>query len=204
MKKFYLWIAAAIFIWVGIVLFFQNGGGVTNAHSKNSGVVAFGDSLTYGKGSKIGGGYVETLSEDLNIEIANLGIVGNTTQDALNRIGEVEKLKPKVTIVLLGGNDLLQGVPTQATFNNLSAIIEKLHKAGSAVILVGLESGINSKEQRANFDMLAKTYKTAYVPDILQGIFGNKELMADALHPNDAGYRIMADRIRPELEKLLR
>ena len=41
------------------------------------------------------------------------------------------------------------------------------------------------------------------VPDILHGIIGNPDLMSDAIHPNDRGYAIVADRLEPALQSFL-
>lgn len=175
---------------------------ITNQDSKNGGVVAFGDSLVEGVGSTRGGGFVKMLSSDLHIPIPNLGKSGDTTAMALARVEEVVRMKPAVTIVLLGGNDYLQGLPETETRENLRKIIEALHASGSAVVLVGIELNFISARHRALFEDLSKEYQTAYVPDILDGIYGHKEFMFDNLHPNDKGYRLMAERIEPILSSI--
>lgn len=176
---------------------------IINYYSDNVGVVAFGDSLTYGVGATVGGGYVKMLEEDLNIHITNLGVSGDTTIDALNRISEVTRRKPRVTIVLLGGNDFFRGIPEEDTFVNLGTIIQNIQGSGSTVILVGIEPLIAKNGEREAFDRLAKKHKTAYVPDVLDSVYGNPSRMSDDIHPNDQGYRIMAERIKPVLENLL-
>lgn len=176
---------------------------ITNYPSSGTDIIAFGDSLVVGVGSTQSGGFVKILSEDLKIPIVNLGISGDTTQEALNRIWQISKYKPKVVIVLLGGNDFLQKIPRRETFNNLDKIVETIQKTGSVVLLVGLDGHIIGDGDRKFFDSLVKSRGTAYVPDILNGIFGRPEFMFDTLHPNDKGYRIMADRIGPVLQKLL-
>lgn len=156
-------------------------------------IVAFGDSLTQGVGSS-GGGFVKILSDDIGLPIVNLGVAGDTTADALKRIMEAASLEPDVTIVLLGGNDFLQNVPEEKTFENLGEITERMLASGSEVLLLGLSD---------DFGALPEKYGVAYVPDILGGIWGREEMMSDALHPNDRGYELMAERVRPVLEQLL-
>ena len=41
-------------------------------------------------------------------------------------------------------------------------------------------------------------------PPTVVGIIFNDELMADAIHPNDSGYDIFADKIVPILSQILR
>ncbi len=167
-------------------------------------IVVFGDSLTYGVGSEKGGGFVTILEEELGMPVENLGLTGDTTEGALRRISQVTNRKPAVTIILLGGNDFLRGISQEKTFENLGKIIEAIEAGGSKVILVGLEPVIAQNGERQAFDALAKKYKTAYVPNILQGIYGRLDMMSDNLHPNDKGYALMAERIEPALRQLLK
>jgi acyl-CoA thioesterase I len=176
---------------------------ITNYPSKNTGIVAFGDSLVEGVGSARGGGFVSILSDELNMPITNLGVSGNTTAEALGRIGMVTARKPAVVIVLLGGNDYLRRVPRAETEESLARIIESIQAFGAAVILVGVDSGLVLNRDEELFERLSEKYHTAYVPDILEDILGRSGLMADSLHPNDAGYKIMAERIKPVLERLI-
>ena len=203
MKKFiYITVAVAV-IAVGFYLSFKPQVRVTNYPSIGTDIIAFGDSLTFGVGSTRGGGFVRMLSEDLNTHIINLGVSGETTGGALSRLGQISKYKPKVIILFLGGNDFLSHVPEAETFSNLDRIIEAIEQTGAVVLLVGIEDGPIGNNHKKLFKELAEKRGTAYVPDILGGIFGHSQLMSDSLHPNDEGYRIMADRIKPVLEKLL-
>ncbi len=167
-------------------------------------VVAFGDSLTYGIGSTGGGGYVSILADELGMPIRNLGVSGNTTTQALARLPEATAEKASVAIVLLGGNDFLQGVPAATTFKNLAAIIEGFKKAGTKVLLLGLTSEVAGNRDREYFDALAREEGVAYIPDILRDIYGVPAMMSDALHPNDAGYALMASRIAPVLKNMMK
>lgn len=203
MKKFWL-VLVVILVLFAIFFWSTKSEKVTNYPSQNSGVVAFGDSLVEGVGSSGGGGFVKMISLDLNLEIANLGVSGNTTADALRRIQEVTERKPSVTILLIGANDFLRKVPKEETVKNLQEIITRLHESGSVVVLVGVEPIIIRTDAREIFESISGEYGTAYVSDILDGILGHQSLLSDGLHPNDVGYRLMADRIKPTLKRVLR
>jgi lysophospholipase L1-like esterase len=41
------------------------------------------------------------------------------------------------------------------------------------------------------------------VPDILDGILGRNDRMSDSIHPNDEGYRMMAERIESVVRGLI-
>ncbi|MEK7135198.1 MAG: GDSL-type esterase/lipase family protein [Patescibacteria group bacterium] len=202
LRKYWKWAIAVLVVILVAYFVVVESQKITNQDSENVGVVAFGDSLVAGVGSVQGGGFVKTLSADLDLPITNLGRSGDTTALALARVGEVALMKPALTIVLLGGNDYLQGVPESETKANLGKIIEALHASGSAVVLVGIESGVPGTRHRAIFETLSEEYKTAYVPNILDGIYGHQEFMSDNLHPNDKGYRFMAERIKSTLASI--
>lgn len=165
-------------------------------------IVAFGDSLVYGTGSS-GGGFVKLLEQGIGRPIDNLGVPGDTTADGLARIDEVLDLDASVVILLLGGNDFLRQVPQDTTFSNLATIIERLQADGAAVLLAGVRGGLVRDSFAARFEELADRYGTAYVHDVLDDTFGVDGYMADQVHPNDAGYRVIADRVLPVLREML-
>jgi len=176
---------------------------VTNYPSAGTDVVALGDSLVSGTGASRGADFVSLLSGRVGLPIANLGAPGDTTADALARIHELDDYNPKVIIVLVGGNDYLRRVPDETVFANLAQIIEDIHKRGSIVLLVGIRGGVLGDPYAARFEQLAQQYGTAYVADALKGLFGDERYMADSVHPNDAGYARLAERIAPVLSDLL-
>jgi acyl-CoA thioesterase-1 len=165
-------------------------------------VVAFGDSLVHGTGSS-GGGFVKMLEQQLGRPIENLGVPGNTTADGLARLDAVIERHPSVVILLLGGNDYLRQVPSDETFANLGLIVERLQADHIAVLLIGVRGGLIRDNFAERFEALADRYHTAYVHDVLDDTLGVSGYMADQVHPNDAGYRVIADRVYPVLEKMI-
>lgn len=165
-------------------------------------IVAFGDSLVYGTGSS-GGGFVKLLEQGVGRPIENLGVPGDTTADGLARIDEVTELDASVVILLLGGNDYLRQVPQDITFANLATIIERLQADGATVLLAGVRGGLVRDNFAARFEELADRYGTAYVHDVLDDTLGVEGYMADQVHPNDVGYRVIADRMLPVLQEML-
>lgn len=176
---------------------------ITNYPSQGTDIIAFGDSLVVGYGATADHDFVTLLSQKIGQPIVNLGVNGNTTQDGVDRLKEFDAYKPKVVLLLLGGNDALHRVPPADTFANLRTIISDLQKRGAVVLLLGECGGIVNGIYPKEFDKLADETGVAFVPDVLEGLFGNKEFMADGIHPNDAGNAIMAARIYPVLAPLL-
>jgi acyl-CoA thioesterase-1 len=170
--------------------------------------VAFGDSLTSGVGANAGQDYPSQLGRRLGVTIVNRGVPGNTSADALQRLGEVSALKPRVVLVCFGGNDSFQRVPLAQTVSNLSAIVDRLQADGAFVVLIGVRSASVFDEYDKAFKKLAREKRTLYVPNILKGVLGHPDLMSDQIHPNEAGYARITDRLegilRPFLSKLRR
>lgn len=184
----------------------QNQPQIKNVNSTGTSVIAFGDSLVYGVGaSQIGEtDMFSIVSKEADIPIINKGVPGNTTNDALARIDQdVLSQDPRIVFVLFGGNDYLQKIPKETTFQNLSIIIEKIESQGAAVILIGVRGGIFVDRFEEDYKLLAEKYKTGYVPNILEGLITNRNFMYDSIHPNDKGYRIVATRITPVLQQIL-
>jgi len=191
---------------VGLLLYYfwpHSVGTVTNFPSSGTDIVALGDSLVAGYGSSDSQGFVSILSKSVDQRIYNLGVDGDTTTDTLARLNQLDAYKPKVVILLVGGNDYLQRKDMGQAFKNLGTIIQNIQSRGAVVVLVG----VRLDQLLGNFDKqykaLVDQYHVAYVPDALDGVIGNPKLMSDSVHPNDAGYKIVADRIEPVLKKML-
>lgn len=165
--------------------------------------VAFGDSLTAGFGAAEGHDYPAVLAQKLGIKIVNLGRVGETTDDGVKRVEQAAQLHPRVVLLCMGGNDILQQLPREQMFKNLGALIDRLHQEGSFVVLIGVRSASLWDKNEKLFRAFAKKKKVFYVRDILKGIFPKPVYMSDAAHPNDEGYRLIAERLQKELGPVL-
>jgi acyl-CoA thioesterase I len=194
-------LVAVVLVGIFIMWLFWGSGEyeIVNYPSQSDGpIVALGDSLVYGSGSS-NGGFVSILSDDIDEVIINMGVPGDTTADGLLRINEVLEMNPKVVLVLLGGNDFLKKLPQEETFKNLRVIIERIQERGAIVLLLGIRGGILGDNFDKDFERLAEDTGSAFVPDVLDGLIGDAKYMADQIHPNDAGYRRIAERIFPIL-----
>ena len=170
-------------------------------------VVAFGDSLTEGYGVPAGGGYPEQLSRLLGITVVNKGVSGNTSADGLARLDDVLAQEPRVVLLCLGGNDMLRRMSPDEQFANLRAAIGRLHQAGALVILIGTEglpTLMGGVDYGQRYRRLAEETGAVYVPDLLDGVIGDRSLMYDQIHPNAAGYARIARRLADDVGEYLR
>jgi acyl-CoA thioesterase I len=165
--------------------------------------VAFGDSLTEGFGATEGNDYPAVLGRRLSVTISNLGKSGETTSDGLKRVEDVAQLDPRVVLLCCGGNDSLNQQSRKETFANLASMIDRLHQAGSFVVLIGIRSASLRDHNEEHFAKLAKEKGILYIPDMLRGLAFKPVYMSDAIHPNDAGYQKIADRLEKKLRRLM-
>ena len=202
-KKIIIIVMTGVLILIGIYYLFNNEN-ITNYPSRGTDIIAFGDSLVEGMGSSGGNDFVSLLSKKIDQPIINLGHSGDTTEDGVKRIGELDKYNPKIVILLLGGNDSLKKISISDTHKNLEIIIKNIQSRGAIVLLLGVRGGIFNDVFDKEFKNLSSNYHTAFASDILGGLFGDVRYMSDIIHPNNLGYEIIANRIYPVINKILK
>jgi lysophospholipase L1-like esterase len=163
-------------------------------------IVCFGDSLTFGTGAATGMDYPSQLAGMMGKPIINKGIPGDTTSSALRRLyRDVLSIKPDIVLITLGGNDLKNGVSKNTAFANLKYIVETILERGARVIIGGLKFPGIDRGFGKGYQDLARQTGAILIPDIYAGVVDNPNLMSDAIHPNSAGYRIIARRFHEAL-----
>jgi acyl-CoA thioesterase-1 len=178
-------------------------------------IVAFGDSLTSGRGIGSESAFPAILQQrvdeaGLEYTVVNAGVSGDTTTGAVRRLERALEGDVRILIVALGANDGMRGVPIAQLKSNLSQIIEAAQARGITVLLCGMETlPIRGWDYTVAFHNayrdLARQYDVTLVPFILMNVIGKPELMQpDRAHPNAAGARAIAENIWPYLETLLR
>jgi acyl-CoA thioesterase I len=177
-------------------------------------IVAFGDSLTAGRGVSPDQSYPADLQRDLDARgyryrVVNLGISGNTTKDGVVRIPEVLEYHPSVVIVAFGGNDGLRGLPIPDTETNLAAIIAAMQEAHAKVVLGGITlppnyGGDYITKFNAIYAKQSKVYHVALLPFMLQDVYDVPGSMQDdGIHPTAQGCQQVAKNFLPLLLPLL-
>src|SRR6185312_10374302 len=147
---------------------------------KNS-ILIIGDSLSAGLGIDPNQGWVALLRNRLEEKhfdymVVNASISGDTTSQGLDRLpAALAEAKPQITMIELGGNDGLRGLPIPVITNNLRQMIVLIKNANSQVILIGLRLPPNygptyTKEFHQIFVDLAKDNQTSLVEYFLKNI----------------------------------
>jgi acyl-CoA thioesterase-1 len=176
-------------------------------------ILVFGDSLSAGYGIAIDKGWVNLLQHELQrtqsgFDVINASISGETTAGGKRRIGKaLEQHKPAIVILELGANDGLRGYPLKETEANLDAIITKSLRAGSRVLIVGMEIPPNYGKAytdtfRELYGRLANKHHILLVPFMLRGVTAN-QFQRDNLHPNEEAQQTIMLNVLQELKHLL-
>lgn len=177
-------------------------------------IVVLGDSLTAGLGLSSADAFPAALERRLraagyDYDVVNAGVSGDTSAGGVRRLDWALAGDVRVLIVALGANDGLRGLAVAEMKRNLSAIITRGRERGVAVLLAGMESppnlgGAYTAAYRQVYRELAREHDVAFVPFLLDGVAGRRELnQADGIHPNSAGAGRIADHLWPALQPLL-
>jgi acyl-CoA thioesterase-1 len=179
-------------------------------------ILIYGDSLSAAYGLSQDAGWAKLLQarlrqKGMDYTVANASISGETTSGGAARIADALKAhQPKVVIVALGGNDGLRGLPLAQMRANLANIVRASQQAKSRVLLVGMRLPPNYGEAYTRpfagvYADLAREYKTALAPFMLEGVAEQRELFqSDNLHPTAQAQALILDNIWTALAPLLK
>ena len=156
-------------------------------------------------------------------QAADFGIGGDRTQHVLWRIanGELDVIKPKVTVLMIGTNNLRYGEPDKIS-EAIEMIVKQIReKTGSKVLLLGIfpRGADPTKDEVKMFrgkiakinERIAKLddKKDIKYLDIGSAFLEkdgtiSKEVMKDGLHPTEEGYKRWVDAMQPALDEMLK
>ncbi len=193
-----LLILAGVYFWWG-----REKPEIKNAGKTGVTIVAFGDSLTYGKGAARDQTYPAVLAELTGKNIVNLGLNGDTAAAAPHRLPQVLEHRPYMVLIEFGGNDFMRGVAFEKTLASLSQIVDAVQASGAVAVVVDTGGYYGMNKYTKAYKKLAREKGALFVPGILDGIFGKKALMSDQIHPNAAGYKMVAERVYKKIEDYL-
>lgn len=169
---------------------------IKNLDSKGKNIVCFGDSITFGYGVNPGEDYPTALSKMLSIPVINEGIDGDTSLEALRRFKpDALDRDPLIVIIEFCGNDFLRKIPIETTTRNIKKMVKLAQAKGAMVAIVDISAGLFLADYRKAFSSLAKETGSIFISSALSGIITNPSMKSDFLHPNAAGYKIVAQRV---------
>ena len=193
--------------------------------------VALGDSYTIGTSVSVAERFPDQLVAALGPEaptlqlVANLGVNGHTSADLVrDELPALADLDPEFVTVLIGVNDVVQGVPLETYEGNVTTILDALLARLPAdrilavaipdytVTPAGADYGDPERQHdrivanNAVMERLARDRGIAYVDifDLSLRAANERALVADdGLHPSGAQYGLWVERILPVVEGLI-
>ncbi len=185
------------------------------AQGCNVTIVAFGDSITAGYAVRRGFPFFwnEMLKEkypDARIKIINSGVPGDTTSDGLSRLDwMVLGYEPDLVTINFGINDAALGIDIDEFKGNLMQMIMRIRASpGSEILLLSsqpLETPGFDKLVLKYYDAIKEVAKSedvgfvdaysAWMERVNQGTPLGKFILPGLDHPNEDGYRIIADAV---------
>ena len=187
-------------------------------------IIFFGDSLTAGYGLPAAASFPSLIQDKIAVQglaykALNYGISGETSAGGRQRLTSVLARQPvDVFVLALGANDGLRGIPVRETTQNLQFILTEVRRQfpQAQLVLAGLEFpfdlgplgahrlGHYATEFKALFRTVADANRVAFVPFLLAGVLGQRELnLGDGVHPNAAGQRVLAENVWAVLRPLI-
>ena len=180
-------------------------------------ILVFGDSLSDGFMLPRAQAYPALLSQKLRasgleFEVINASASGGTTAGGLERIGKHLTRPIDIFILELGINDAFRGLPVATIRANLQTIIDRVKTKNptARVIIAGMQLPIDTSDGfirdfgQMYLELAAKNH-AGLVPYLLLGVGGDPELnLADLIHPNAAGHKILAGNVWRVLEPIAR
>jgi lysophospholipase L1-like esterase len=147
-------------------------------------------------------------------DVVNSGVDGERSDQILARFErDVVARGPRVVVIIAGVNDVYQGRAAGFVTEQLAAMYARAAEAGIAVVAGSIiPYDTATPEQNARMheinDWIGRQHGVTRVDTrAAVAASGNADRLfetPDGLHPSPAGYRRMAEAIRPALERLVR
>ena len=159
-------------------------------------ILAFGDSLTHGTGASEAAAYPAVLAALSGHTVINAGVPGDTTTTGLQRLPAVlAEFKPRLVLLCLGGNDMLQKQPAATTENNLRLLVQTIRSSGAEVVLIGVPEPKLFGGAPDFYARVARDMKLPLENDVFNDVLKDARLKSDPIHANAAGYHQVAERL---------
>lgn len=142
---------------------------------------------------------------DVQLEVVNAGVIGETSRDGLKRIEAVVEESPDVVVIGFGVNDWRKGVSKREFKRNLCRMVDRLEAGGARVVPAtvspsteGVAWGTNSTVDEYSCVVreiaLDKRVKIADVSSLWKRTLRPaRRGLRDSLHPNRLGYEVICE-----------
>jgi lysophospholipase L1-like esterase len=164
--------------------------------SKDAIILAFGDSLTSGKGANKQQAYPARLQSLISRTVINAGVPGEVSLSGLRRLPNLLKQhQPDLIIICHGGNDILRQLNLQLTRTHIQQMIDLSQSHGAQVVLVGVPKFSLFPSSAAFYAELAEQNRLPIENTVLSDVLKQAAYKSDQIHPNAEGYAVIAERL---------
>lgn len=210
-----VWVLSSLLAWLLFGAASAVAADVAKVNGASPTILIFGDSLSAGYGFDIADSWPSLLARRLEVagyryQVANASVSGETTAGGNARLAaELEKHKPAIVVLELGGNDGLRGLPLIVMEKNLEAMIRAAQKRDAKVVLVGMRLppnyGAYARQFEQVYTKLARRTGATFVPFLLEGVGDRAELMqSDGIHPRAEAQAKLLENVWPTLRAELK
>jgi lysophospholipase L1-like esterase len=179
----------------------------SNALKPGARVLALGDSLTFGYGAPTDASWPVKLGEITGWQIDNEGVNGDTSAGALQRLpGLLNGSSYDAILIGIGGNDMLRGVSSAATRDNLAALIEqaRAHTPHVAVLATpapdAVRAFVGSLSDAPFYEEVANSGQALLLANVYSSVLSDASLRSDRIHANARGYEKVAQLLADQLK----
>jgi acyl-CoA thioesterase-1 len=177
-----------------------------------------GTSLTDGYGLEREDAYPALIQQKVDSaglawEVVNAGLSGEKSAGALQRVRTWLIKQPfDVLVIETGANDMLTGANLDTMRVNIQGIIDTVRAARpeARIVLAGMLAAPNLganyvRQFNDTYPELARQNQLTFIPFILEGVAAQPDLnLADGIHPNEQGHRLVAATVWKTLQPILR
>jgi lysophospholipase L1-like esterase len=168
----------------------------------NDTVLAFGDSLTYGTGAREEQSYPAVLQGLIARHVVRAGFPGEVTEQGVQRLPELlDQHQPRLLLLCMGGNDMLQKLDPAATEANLRTMVRMARERGVAVVLIAVPKAELFGGVAEVYPKLAVEFGIPLENQVLKDVLYDRAYKSDQIHPNAEGYRKVAEAVAKLLHR---
>ncbi len=180
-------------------------------------LLCIGDSLTFGYETDASKKWTSLLEKELNLEVINFGVNGDTTTGMLSRLtNAIKEFKPTYCLIFGGTNDLWFGLKNEFIMSNIYAMYKQaIHF--NVFPIVGIPTPCFDIEE---LNVIGENYSERiykFQCSLIE-FCSNKEMasinfnesilreyfMQDGIHYNDKGHMFIKNQLKEKLQNLLK
>ena len=164
-------------------------------------IAVIGDSI--GNGYKLATPWPTLLQKELNVTMFNTSISGKETGWGLEVIdGILDTHQPSHLLISLGTNDAAHGPSIEVAISNLEKMVDIANSKGIAVMVGTVIANHRSKQADQRAQQINRgifKLSKATIVDVRAKMGDAKGLLADGVHPNQQGQRLIANAFLEQL-----